>query len=97
MLEFFKDNFKFDNIIMKLDRSWNTIKEIEQFELIETTKPKFYYVVGERRDREYNYTKKRLLSNGCDETLTKDEIMIYSGYYKIYDSGNLKYSYLIKS
>lgn len=55
------------------------------------TKPGYYWVKGNKKYHRYNFTKQKLVKMGYDSSKTESEIMHELGYYKLYDSGNLKF------
>jgi len=52
-----------------------------------------YYYIGNKliRENRFNYRKDKLVKEGFDSSKTEVEIMHERGYYRIFDSGNLKY------
>lgn len=70
-------------IISYADRRWSVGKLYTNlgFTFIKKTQPNYWYVVGDRREHRFNYTKKKLKLNNIDEF---DLNMIF-------DSGNLRF------
>lgn len=73
------------------DRSCGDLYYKLGFILDKKTKPGYYYVVNGRREHRFNYRKDILVKLGYDSKKTESEIMSELGYWKIYDSGNLKF------
>ena len=63
------------------------------FERQKITKPGYYWVKGSYKYHRSNFTKHKLVEMGYDKNKTEDEIMHELGYYKLYDSGNIKFIY----
>lgn len=60
------------------------------FKLYSITKPGYFYTNKARRASRIQTQKHKLIKQGYDASLTEHEIMANLGYYKVYDSGNLK-------
>ena len=93
---FLKQNIS-SSIISYANRSWSLGKLYETlcFKLIGKTKPNYSYVInGSRLDR-FKYRKSELVKQGFDPSMTEVEIMNERKYYRIFDSGSLKYKYVI--
>ncbi len=43
----------------------------------------------------HNNLKNKLIEKGCDPKISKDELLIDNGYFKIYGSGVIKYEYVV--
>lgn len=62
------------------------------FTYLHQTSPGYHWVIDGIRSNRLNWTKKKVVSLGCDPKETADSFMRASGYYKIWDCGNYKYS-----
>jgi hypothetical protein len=58
-----------------------------------TTTPGYFYSNCQRKEHRYNVQKHKLVKMGYDTTKSEFEIMTERGYYRIWDSGNLKYEW----
>ena len=61
------------------------------FKKISITSPGYYWSKDGYKYHRSNFTKHILVKNGYDKNKTEEEIMHELGYYKLYDSGNIKY------
>ena len=59
------------------------------------TEPNYYWVVNNNRENRYKWRKDILVKMGYDIKMSESEIMNSNGYYRIYDSGNIKWSMTI--
>ncbi len=77
------------------NRDWATggVYEKMGFEFIGGTPPGYFYTKGKRKYHRYRFQKHKLIEEGEDPSLTEWEIMQERGYYKIWDTGNLKYEW----
>ena len=101
LFKYFIDTYKPDSIISYADRSWTmnngkTLYDNLGFMYEKKTVANYHYVIGGERVNRYNFTKHQLVKDGYDSNKTESEIMLERGIYRIYNSGNLKYSYPIK-
>jgi len=63
------------------------------FTEIKTTEPGYWYFVNGKLDHRLNWSKKRLVKLGFDESKTESEIMLQLKALKIYDCGHKLYRY----
>lgn len=63
------------------------------FKYIGNTKPGYFYTKGVIREHRLNYTKKILIKNGHNPSLTENEIMKSLGYDKVWDCGHAIWLY----
>lgn len=63
------------------------------FNLISTSKPNYWYIIGDMRVHRFNYRKSMLVKQGYDENKTEREIMLDRKIYRIYDCGNIRWEY----
>ena len=61
------------------------------FKKISITSPGYYWAKDGYKYHRSNFTKHILVKNGYDKNKTEEEIMHELGYYKVYDSGTIKY------
>lgn len=71
----------------------NTVYIKSGMKYIKTTDPGFYWVIDGKRSNRLNWTKSKLINLGYDSKKTANEIMADLGAYKIWDSGNHKFSF----
>jgi len=76
-----------------LDWGYSNLYEKLNFELEKITDPGYSYFKDEIRENRFKYRKDQLIKEGFNKNKTEHEIMIERGYYKIYNSGNLKWIY----
>jgi len=97
LFNYFLKNYEICEIISYADRSWSNGNLYEKlgFEFIHKTQPNYYYIIGNLRKHRFNFRKDKLIKEGFDSNKTEHEIMLEREIYRIYDSGSLKYSYLI--
>ena len=89
--------FKPLQIISYADRSWS--KDSEHilyrklgFEFDSYTKPNYHIITGNVRSNRFNFRKSELIRKYCcTEQETEHEFCLKQGWYRIYNSGNLKY------
>lgn len=96
LFKHFLNNYQPKEVISYADRSWSNGELYEKlgFELIDVTKPNYYYVINDLRENKIRYRKDILIKEGFDASLTEHEIMLNREIYRIYDSGSLKYKYI---
>ena len=92
---FLTDHSEITKIISFADRRWSTGKLYEalNFSNREITPPAYYYVINGKRYNRINFQKHKLIAEGYDPNLSEHEIMLQREIYRIYDCGNLKYTY----
>jgi len=85
------------DIISYAKQDWvlkdNNIYNLLNFKFIHITKPGYYWTKQTKRYHRYNFRKDKLIKYGYNKKLTETQIMNNREYYKIYDTGNLKYLY----
>lgn len=93
LLKFFIKNYNPKRIISYADRSWSTGNLYINlgFRLVGSTTPNYFYYKNKIRYNRYNFAKYKLLKDGYDPNKTEREIMVERGFYRVYDSGSLKY------
>lgn len=95
LFKYFIKNHKPFKIISYADRSWSTGNLYQKlgFKLIHETDPNYYYIIDGVRKHRFGFRKDILIKNGADLNKTEREIMFEKNIFRIYDSGNLKFSY----
>lgn len=96
LFSYFLKNYDVLQVISYADRSWsdgNLYKRLG-FSMEHITKPNYYYIVNSVRKNRYCYRKDKLVSMGYDKNKSESKIMEEIGFYKIYDSGSLKFKYI---
>lgn len=88
------------NVISYADRSWtmNNDKSLYNklgFKFIHLTNPNYYYIVNKIRKNRFLFRKDILIKNGSPKNLTEHQIMFNQKIYRIYNSGNIKFEYII--
>ena len=96
LFKYFINNYKPQEITTYADRSISQGKlyKILGFELQGKTEPNYYYIIDRKKYHRFNFRKDILIKQGYDLNKTEHEIMLERKIYRIYDSGNLKYSFL---
>jgi len=93
LFKYFINKFNPKEIISYADRSWSQgdIYNKLKFELVNKTKPNYFYIIKGIRKHRFNFRKDKLVKQGFESHKTEHEIMLERKIYRIYDSGNLKY------
>jgi len=94
LFKYFINHYKPIEVISYADRSWsygNLYKKLG-FEFLHKTQPNYYYIINGIRNYRFNFRKDKLIKGGSDPNKTEHEIMLEKSIFRIYDSGNLKYS-----
>jgi len=93
LFNYFKNNYKIDEITTFADRSHSQGKlyEILGFNFIHKTTPNYYYIINKIRKHRFGFRKDVLVNQGFNNEMTEHEIMLSRNIYRIYDSGSLKY------
>jgi hypothetical protein len=92
---YFLNNYKSNNIISYADRSHsngNLYKELG-FNLSHITKPNYYYIIDGLKKYRYGFRKDILVKQGYNKNKSEHEIMLERKIYRIYNSGNYKFTY----
>jgi len=97
LFKYFINTYKTTKIISYADRSWtmnndNTIYDKLRFKKEYITKPNYYYINNDMRENRFKYRKDVLIKEGFDLNKTEHKIMLDREIYRIYDSGQIKYS-----
>jgi hypothetical protein len=94
MLKFFIKDKSPIEIISYADRSWSSGSVYHRmgFKFDHETIPNYFWVKNGLRYNRFSFRKDLLVKNGADPNLSESKIMKSKGYYRIYDSGNLKFT-----
>ena len=89
---------KTKKIVSFADRDWtmfyeNSIYFKLGFDFIGYTDIGYWYIIDGMRKFRYAYRKSELVKQGFDKNMSEHEIMFNRGYYRIYDTGNLKFEF----
>jgi len=97
LFKYFIRNYSPKEITTYADRSFSQGKlyEILGFTLQSKTEPNYYYIIDGIRHHRFNFRKDKLIREGFDINKTEHEIMLERKIFRIFDSGNLKFNYLI--
>jgi len=95
LLKYFIDHYSPESIITFADRRYsngNLYKSLG-FKFLYNTQPNYFYFKKKSLHREYRYTYRKnvLVKDGYDKNLTEFQIMDERGFFRIYDSGNMKF------
>lgn len=96
LFKYYINNYEYDSIISYADRSISQGKLYEKlgFKYLSTTNPNYHYIVGGIKENRFKYRKSELIKKGwLNDDETEHECMMGMGYYRIYNSGNLKFIY----
>ena len=94
IFKYFIDYYNPSEITTYADRSISQGKlyEILGFESQGKTESNYYYVIDGIRKHRFNFRKDILVKEGYDANKTEHQIMLDRKIYRIYDSGNLKFT-----
>jgi len=98
LFKYFKENYEWKSIITYADRRWSKggLYENTGFELDHVSEPNYWYCKNNNRFHRFGFRKSELKTKFPDlynESSTEFEIMDKTGYTRIWDCGNLVYSY----
>lgn len=96
LFKYFINNYNPCKITSYSDRRWSIGNLYEKlgFKLESETKPNYWYIINNKREHRYRYRKSKLVKLGYDKSKSEREIMLDNAKYRIYDCGNLKFTYL---
>jgi len=97
LFKYFINNYKPNYIVSYADRGYSNGNLYKQlgFELNSITLPNYYYVVDGIRKYRFNFRKDILVKQGFSKNKTEHEIMLERKIYRIYNSGNLKFEFIL--
>ena len=92
LLKYFERNYNPNKIITfaNLDFSYGDVYEKNGFNLEKITSPNYTWSIHQTRYNRVNFMK-HIISTDDNKDLTESEIMHNCGYFKVYDTGNVKY------
>jgi len=95
LFNYFIKNYNPSIIITYADRSFSKGNLYNKlgFEFVEKTQPNYYYIIDGIRKYRFNFRKDKLMKEGYDSNKTEHQIMLERKIYRIYNSGNLKFTY----
>jgi len=100
LFTFFIKTYNPKEIISFADRRYSkgNLYDKLNFELIKKTKPNYWYFKKNEliRYHRYKFRKDILIKEGFNSNMTEYEIMTERKYYRVYDSGNLKFVWINK-
>lgn len=96
LLNHFKTNFSWDEIITFADLRWHLgdVYELSGFKLDKILRPDYYYFINNKRIHKFNFRKnaiKKKFPDLYDDSLSESENMKKIGIPKIYDCGKLRF------
>jgi len=96
LFKYFINNYSPDTIISYADRSWSTGKVYTMlgFTFQHKTKPNYHYIINNIRKHRFSYRKD---THKDISEKSEHQIMIDKKFYRIYDSGSLKFIYNVKT
>ena len=97
LFNYFVKKYKPIEIISYADRSWShgNLYYKLGFKFCHKTSPNYYYILDGIRKHRFGFSKSKLVKNGADIKKTEHEIMLEKRIFRIYDSGNLKFQYIL--
>ena len=95
LFKYFIKKYNPFNVVSYADKSHSNGNLYEQlgFNLIHTTRPNYYYIIGRKRKYRFGFRKDVLVSQGYNPNKSEHEIMLERKIYRIYDAGNYKFNY----
>ena len=97
LFKYFLKQYKPSKVTSYADRSYsngNLYKQL-QFKMVHITKPNYFYIINGMRKHRFGFRKDILIKQGFNKNITEHQIMLNRKIYKIYDSGNIKFEYII--
>lgn len=95
LFKYFLNNYNPKEIISYADIS-HSIGGVYRkigFNFLSYTSPNYYYIVDGVRQHRYKFRKDRLVEDGENIDKSESEIMANRGIFRIYNSGNIKFTY----
>ena len=91
----FLKNVSPDVVVSYADRDWSNGDMYKKIGFVESSKtePNYFWVVDGIKKHRYNFRKDVLVSKGFDKKLSEYDIMVGLGYYRVYNTGNIKFTY----
>jgi len=97
LLSYFIKKYQYKKIISYSDVRLFDGKMYEKlnFKTISSSKPNYWYVIGDKRYYRFNFNKSNLIKEGYDSNKTEKQIMFERKIYRIYDCGNVRWELTI--
>lgn len=91
---FLVDHPEIKEVISYADKRWSNgnLYEKLNFNLINISKPSYFYVIDKIRYNRINFQKHKLINN--TNNLSEHDYMFNNKFYRIYDCGSLKYKFV---
>jgi hypothetical protein len=99
LFKYFIEKYKPEELISYADIRWSginpdvTLYNKLGFKLKHMSSPNYWYNYANIRYHRYNFRKDKLIKDGFDPNKTEREIMLERGYTKIWDCGNLVFTF----
>ena len=100
LFKYFLENYSIKEDIISYantDISEGNLYETLGFSLEGKTGIGYWWGKGNQKFNRERFQKYKLIKEGNDPNLTEEEIMYKNGFFKIYNTGNLKYKYINKN
>lgn len=96
LLNHFKKNFSWDEIVTFADLRWHLgdVYELSGFKLDKILRPDYYYFINNKRIHKFNFRKKAIkkkFPDIYDDSLSESENMKNIGIPRIYDCGKIRF------
>jgi len=94
LFKYFLNNYEFNSIVSYADRSYSSANLYKNlgFNLNYMSQPDYYYVIDGLRKHRFGFRKDILIKQGFDPNKSEHNIMLERNIFRIYDSGNIKYT-----
>ena len=96
LFKYYINNNEFSEIISYADNRWSSGKlyEVLGFTLYNTSKPNYFYVIGNKREYRFNFRKNILMKKyNCPKDMSEKEFCKQHKWYRIYDCGCLCFKF----
>lgn len=95
LFKFFEKNYNFEKVISYSDYSIfdGSMYASLGFKKISLSEPNYFWVVDKVRRHRYNYSKKKLVARGFDESKTEVKIMHEQGHYRVWGCGQWRWEW----
>lgn len=95
LFKHFLKNYNPNLIISYADKRWSKGNLYQNLGFIKEsdTIKNYFWIVDNKREYRFKWRKDKLVSMGYDPNMTEVEIMNSLNYFRIFDKGNIKYSY----
>jgi hypothetical protein len=97
LLKYFINNYHPKRIISFSDRDWSigSLYYSLGFNLVNTLKPDYKYIMNNKRINKQKFTKSKLVKMGFDENQSESEILRGENIFRIYNTGQLKFELIL--